>query len=321
MRRACTLFAVLILSLGSIQASAAEKGRIRWITSVYVDAKGVGLKYPEGVACNDDLFVVADTGNSRLIRYAHEDDSVTPEPALRAGKTSPIKVQMTSGGDLYFLDGRDRQIMRMSADGKELQQLEPTGVPSKGDIVPKSFAIDAKDSIYVLDIFSRHVIVLAADGTYDRRVPFPEEHGFITDLTVDANGKIILVDSVEAVVYTAAKGEKQFSRLTESLKEFMNFPARLAVDDDGVIYLVDQHGSGLALIGQDGEFMGRQLGMGWNDRSLYYPAQVCISQSGYVFIADRNNSRVQIYRVGKAKAAKAADEEAAGQDAAGEPSE
>ena len=290
-----------------MQASAADKRRFRWVRSVYVDAKGVGLKYPEGVACTNDQFVVADTGNSRLLRYAYDDESVSPDPPLSVGKTSPIKVQLTSGGDLYFLDGREREIKRMSADGEEVDLFEPKGMPSSGKVVPKSFAIDTSDTVYVLDIFSKHVLVLDADGSYERRVAFPKEYGFLTDVAVDSRGKILVVDAVEAVVYAAAKGEKELSPLSESLKEFVNFPARLSVDQDGLIYLVDQHGSGLALVGQDGAFLGRQLGLGWNDRGLYYPSQICISQSGHVFIADRNNSRVQIFRT-KTRSATPEDE-------------
>ena len=292
MRRTFTVFAVLILLLGATQAFGAEKRRVKWIKSIYVDAKGVGLKYPEGVACTDEFFVVADTGNSRLLRYSYQDDSATAEAAFPVAKYSPIKVQVNSRGDLYFLDGRERQIVGMDADGGEVAPLKPKGLPFSTEIVPKSFAIDDNDQMYILDIFSEYVLVLDADGQFQRRVSFPEKYGFFADLTVDSQGKIYLVDSVDAVVYTAAMGEEQFSPLTESMKEYVNFPTSLSVDGSGVIYLLDKHGSGLALVGQDGAFLGRQLGMGWNESGLYYPSQICISQNGTVFIADRNNIRV-----------------------------
>ena len=96
-----------------------------------------------------------------------------------------------------------------------------------------------------------------------------------------------------------AELQVDFSPLTKSMKEYVNFPTCLAVDSQGVIYLVDQYGSGLALVGADGSFLGRRLGMGWNESGLYFPSQVCINEDGVVFIADRNNSRVQIFRVGE----------------------
>ena len=78
----------------------------------------------------------------------------------------------------------------------------------------------------------------------------------------------------------------------------MNFPTSLSVDESGVIYLVDQYGSGLGLVGQDGSFLGRKLGLGWKDGGLYYPSQLCISRNGSMFIADRGNSRVQLFDIG-----------------------
>jgi hypothetical protein len=81
------------------------------------------------------------------------------------------------------------------------------------------------------------------------------------------------------------------------MKEYMNFPARLAIDDRGVLYLVDQNGSGLGIVGRDGSFLGRKLARGWNESGLYYPSQMCISANGSIFIADRNNSRIQMFKV------------------------
>ena len=296
MRRTFTLLAVLVLALASTQTLAAGKKRIRWIRSVYSDAKGIGLNYPEGIACTDDAFVVADTGNSRLVHYSYEDDVVTPETVLPLPKSSPRKVQLTSEGALYLLDGRERQILSFSPDATESTVLKPRGLPFETAMVPKSFAIDTKDQLYILDIFSENVVVLDAAGQFQRRIPFPKEYGFFSDVTVDAQGRVYLLDSVDAVVYTAALGEKQFSQLTEGMKEYVNFPTNLGVGSGGLLYVVDQHGSGLALVGQDGAFLGRELGMGWGEKGLYYPAQICISRSGNIFIADRNNNRVQIFR-------------------------
>ena len=47
----------------------------------------------------------------------------------------------------------------------------------------------------------------------------------------------------------------------------------------------------------DGSFLGRKLGMGWNDSQLFYPEGVTISDQGDVFIADRENNRVQQFLV------------------------
>jgi len=61
--------------------------------------------------------------------------------------------------------------------------------------------------------------------------------------------------------------------------------------------LSDQYGSGLAIVGRDGTFQGRKFGMGWEDGQLYYPSQLCISNSDTLVIADRDNNRVQVFNI------------------------
>ena len=311
MRRVLASVAAFLLVLGSTQSFGAEKRTIKWVASIYSDANGIGLKHPEGVACTDEYLIVADTGNSRLLRYSFQGETVTMEAEFPLPKSYPIRVHVNSTGDLYFLDGKERRIEIMSATGEEGGLLSYKNLPFSTEVIPKSFTIDRNDRIYLLDVLSRHVLVLEPDGQYLRQVPFPEEHGFFSDLAVDRQGRILLLDGVEAVVYSAARGADQFSRLTESLKAYVNFPTSLSVDESGVIYLVDQYGSGLALVGQDGSFLGRKLSLGWKDGGLYYPSQLCISRNGSMFIADRSNSRVQLFDTGASESVVRPDEAAA----------
>jgi sugar lactone lactonase YvrE len=287
--------AVSFVLFCSLDARAAEAKKLRWVTSVYIDAQGNRLRHPEGVACGRDFFVVADTGNSRLLRYGYRNEIATPEAEFPLPQSSPILVQVDSKGKLYFLDSREQEIGILSAAGEKVGELKPKGVPSKKSLVPKSFKIDRDDNLYILDIFSERVIVLDPEGRYTRHLDFPEEYGFFSDLAIDAVGGILLLDGADAAVYHALPKAESFSPLGSGLKEFMNYPTSLATDESGNLYHADQFGSGLAVVGRDGSFLGRVLGMGWIDSRLYYPSQVCISPGGDVLIADRSNSRVQLF--------------------------
>ena len=59
--------------------------------------------------------------------------------------------------------------------------------------------------------------------------------------------------------------------------------------------LVDQNGMGIASLGLDGSFQGRELGIGWNDGQLFYPGQLCLGSEGDLFVVDRQNNRVQVF--------------------------
>jgi hypothetical protein len=37
--------------------------------------------------------------------------------------------------------------------------------------------------------------------------------------------------------------------------------------------------------------------MGWNEGMFYYPSQISVNEKGEVFVADRGNSRVQIFAI------------------------
>jgi sugar lactone lactonase YvrE len=287
----------LVVAMATAQALGADPRKVRWLTSVYIDAKGVGLLHPEGITCGDDGFVVADTGNSRLLRFGYRKDRVEAEAVYPLPKSYPLRIHANSRGDLYFLDGRERRIARVSPEGAPLGFVKPKGLPSPAEPVPKSFAIGRDDELYLLDVFSSRVLVLDANEQYLRQVPFPEEYGFFTDLAVDPQGRIFLLDAVAGAVYSAPSDADRFTQLAKNLKDYTNFPNSLAIGPKGTLYLVDQYGSGLALVSPDGEFLGRKLGLGWSKSGLFYPAQICINRAGILFIADRSNNRVQLFRV------------------------
>jgi len=286
----------LLLPMKAFSAGAVK---FRHVMSVYNDDKGIELKKPEGVACGDEsLFIVADTGNSRLLRFTFWDKDLAMDAEINVPQlTNPIRVEVNSRGEIYALNGRDRRIVHLSREGEFKGYLEPVGLPSTSSYVPRGFDIDNNDNIYILDIFSERVLILNPDGEYKQQINFPENYGFFSDISVDFKNNIILIDSINAKAFTATLNSKSFSPFTESLKEHMRFPTSLTTDKRGRIFLVDQNGSRIVILGQDGSYLGQMSDMGWKDGLLNYPSQICINNKGNIFIADVNNQRVQIFSI------------------------
>ena len=134
-------------------------------------------------------------------------------------------------------------------------------------------------------------------GKYVRQLELPEGPVFFSDLAVDPGGAVFLLESVAPMVYKAGKDAKTFSPFTPKLDEYMNFPTSIVMDKRGIMYLADTNGSGVVVIGQDGTFRGRPVVFGWNDGLVRYPSQLSVTEAGYLFIADKENSRVQIFTV------------------------
>jgi sugar lactone lactonase YvrE len=289
----------VILSLFSTPAIVlnAETVKFRHLLSVYSDDKGSGMKQPEGVACSEkSLLVVSDTGNGRLLRYTFQERALKTESEIKVPQlTYPLRIQINSKGEIFVLDGKKRRILRLTPAGEFKGYVDPQGLPSSPAMVPRSFKIGTNDTIYILDIFGERVIELSPDGKYQKHLEFPRDHGFLSDLAVDSKGNLFLIDSTQAVIFSSVKETKAFSSLTKNLRSYLNFPTSLATDARGRIYIVDENGGGIVILGQDGSFMGRQLSMGWMDGLVYYPTQICVNEKGEIFIADRGNNRVQIF--------------------------
>lgn len=285
------MIASMILA-AAIGSQAAEPLKFRQVAPIYVDGKGAGIRQPEGVACRGNVLVVADTGNGRLLRYTIAGESWTPGGEIVLPQLpSPIRVDVNSKGEIFALDGQSRKIARVAVSGEFLGYVATPG-EVQGTIVPRSFRIDRDDNLYILDVLSARVLMLDPSGKILREIPFPKEYGFFSDLAVDPGGSILLLDSVRKRVFKVAKNSLSAVPLTESLKEEAYFPVAIATDKQGTIFLVDQNGSGVVILGQDGTFRGRRLSMGWKEGFLRYPAEMCVTENGTAFIADRGNSRV-----------------------------
>jgi len=292
MTKNIVLITILLLPVPTL---GAEVMQLKHAASMYADAKGTKIKEPEGIACRGKSpFIVSDTGNDRLLPYIVQADG-TIKPGEEIKVPYPQHARINSQGDIFVVDGKQHRILRLSAAGESKGYFEPAGLPAPQEWIPKNIAIDTADNVYILDVFSYRVIIASPDGKFQRQIGLPASDGFFSDLTVDSQGTIFLLNSVTATVYAAARDAAAFTPLTTGLKEYVSFPAALAADQM-FIYVVDQNGGGIIIVGKDGSFKGRKLRMGWKEGELRYPSDICLDDQGNVFIADRGNNRVQMYR-------------------------
>lgn len=288
---------LVTLTIASLPWSSFAAGaKVQLHTTEYNDEKGGQLLTPEGVACNDTTLFVADSGNGRVLRYSFQDGTVKGGAELKSPQLPyPVSVQQIAGGGLLVLDGKLHRVGRLGADGAFAGFLDPQDVPAPAPI-PRSFRVDAQGAIYLNDAAGRRVVVLDAAGRYQRQLPFPADAAHIADMDIDNRGAITLVDSINARVFQIQKEGTQFTPLTPTLHDYLDFPVAISHDLQNRIYLIDQNGAALVSLGPDGSFQGRQLNLGTKPSFLSYPSGLCISRGGDLFIADRDNNRFQHFR-------------------------
>jgi sugar lactone lactonase YvrE len=289
-----SLLAVL-LAAGSARA---EPVGFTFEQSIYQDAKEAPLRSPEGVACSDTALVVADTGNKRLLTFKLTAGRLSLGTEVKLTQlTYPTRLQLDSKGGIVALDGKTRKIVRMDPKGVYASTVEVKGVANASSVIPGSFKLDASDALYLLDVAGRRVLVLDAGGTVTRQLELPKA-GEFTDLAVDLAGTIFVVDGVNAALWSAERNATAFAVITKGMKDKMNFPVSMLANK-GKLFLVDQYGNGVVTLGIDGSYQGRQLAIGWNDGTVYYPSQLCITEGGEAFLADRYNNRVQYFTLAR----------------------
>jgi len=292
---AALLAAALIL--GHLRLTAAETAKFRYLTAVYFDEKGAGLMLPEGVACDaKGQVLISDTGNDRLLRFTFQNKTVSGGSEIKIPEMSaPSTVQLNSKGEIYALTGKERRIVHLSPEGAFKDVLSFDGVPPPATIVPKSFTIDSADNIYLLDVFSARVLVLNPKGEFQRALALPDDTGFVSNLAVDATGSILVVDSINRRILSAGKDATAFAAIGGDLRESLNTLPTGMTAYKGTIFIVEGSGGSIASFGRDGSFLARQLTEGRKEGSLNHPSQICINDKDEVFIADRDNSRIQVF--------------------------
>lgn len=298
MKRTIKYILILLLLMGmSVPASVYAAARLIHTTSVYKDNKEGPINHPEGVGCNDQsIFIVADSGNGRLVKYQLSGDTIQDGSGIRvSGISHPTHIEIAPSGDILVLDGTTHRLVRVGANGDPMGAVEPAGLTGPSDMVPRSFTVGKDGSIYILDVFGERVIVTDNSGKLLKQMRFPAEYGFMSDISVGPLGGVFLLDSVGAKVYAWDEQNGKFGALTGEMREYMDFPSNFIVDGKGNFYIVDHNAGGVVILGRDGSYQGRQLSMGWNEGLLRYPTQICANSKGEVFIADRSNNRVQVF--------------------------
>ncbi|GFO70430.1 hypothetical protein GMLC_40090 [Geomonas limicola] len=296
--RSFVLWSLFVLTtLYPLGCYGADALKLRYLATILGDIKETGLKKPEGVACDDQgLIVIADTENGRLVRYVLQDNTLKGGTEIKVQEVVfPVRVQLNSKGNIFVLDGQLRKVAQLTPEGAFAGYLTPQGV-NPPLVVPKSFKLDGRDNVYLLDIGGERVLQLDPSGKLLSQIPFPKNYGAISDLALTSGGDVLILDSAKSTVYIAKKENPQFTPFTKGLQDYLNFATNmLTTTRSADIYLMDQDGGAIVILGPDGLFKGRQLAMGWRNGQLYYPQQMCINKNGDVVIADRGNSRVQIF--------------------------
>ena len=166
---------------------------------------------------------------------------------------------------------------------------------------PSGVAVDSMDRVYVYQRLGPPVVVFDRDGQYvkswERRdgVPLDAHHIHIgPDDTVYLTDR----DAHQVLIYDT-DGNLQRSLGTRdraAMQAPFNHPADVCVAPSGELYVADGYGnSSVHRFSADGDHISSFGSPGSGPGQFRVPHSVSVSQDGRIYVADRENNRVQVF--------------------------
>ncbi len=252
-------------------------------------------EYSHPAIDSDGNLYIADQANDRIRKILADGTILTVAgsgrtgfdgdggPALNAALFSPIAVAVDQAGNLYIVDQDNDRVRKVSLDGTintivgDGNPTAEAGAGNGGPAAraslngPSGIALDPSGNLYVSDTFIDQV----------RKVT---PAGIITAFAGDGTDAGFGGDGFRAVF------------------ALLDFPAGLAVDAAGNVYIADQHNNRIRKVSPDGiitTFAGNGDAAFSGDggpavnASLNYPADVALDAAGNLYIADQRNNRIR----------------------------
>ena len=108
------------------------------------------------------------------------------------------------------------------------------------------------------------------------------------------NNRIWALEQQEKAVYVFSMSGKQERKIKLPSHE-IDFPRSIAIDENGMLYILDRHRSAIAVFDDNGQFKYRFLQEGQARGQLYYPIEIKFDPWGRLCVMEEGNGRVQVF--------------------------
>jgi DNA-binding beta-propeller fold protein YncE len=275
-------------------------------------------------------------GTLAVVAGNGESGAATPGPATSSALRAPIDVAADAAGDFYIADGTSMEIDKVTPGGTlsliagDGQAGPPTPGPATSSDLsfPTAVAVDNQGNIYIADSMNDVVEKVTPSGTLSiiagkvgqtaPPTPGPATSSDISPwgLAVDSAGNVYITDNIETNTSTAAYVLKVTPGGTLSIfagtgligsptpgpatsSEF-NFPAGLAVDASGNLYISDTYANVISKVTPSGTLsilagngmMAAPVPGPATSSPLNNPAGIAVDGNGELYIANEGSNDV-----------------------------
>jgi hypothetical protein len=230
---------------------------------------------PQGVAVDVNYIYVADTENHRVQIFNRNTLAyvATIGGSYGTGNNQfkfPTDVAVDAAGNIYVADYANKRVQQYNSNRVYQRTYGTTGVSyvAANDrfYYPEGVAVGPDGSIYVVEGYGHRLVKLNAAGVPQWTVgeagqPGDDNahFGYLRDVAVGPDGRIYTVEAWGSARYAPGSNHR------------------------------------LQIFNPDGSYYGGFGGYGSGNYQFIAPHGIAIDQAGKVYIADRDNHRVQIY--------------------------
>lgn len=185
--------------------------------------KDIGLNKPEDLFIKDGNLFIADTGNSRIVKYNMVSGKTT---YLGEGLLSaPTGICAGRDGKIYVADFGKSEIIILAADGSVLKSIKRPSdqiYGNKSIFKPKKVAVDSFGNIYAV-----------SEGTFEGILQFDDKGEFNGFFGANQSGKLSVFERIRDLIFTEEQKAKLFFRNPPNI-------VNLDAGNDDLIYSVTQ---------------------------------------------------------------------------------
>lgn len=222
-----------------------------------------------------------------FVRGEDENEDVVRPMAVAVDNKDRVIIADSGRGRVHIFDRQTSEYSYIRSAELESLQL-PVGV-----------ATDAKGNIYVADGEHGKIFVFKPDGSYDSDLDSPKWLMRPSGLAIDkARQRLYVADtpSHDVKVFDLEKRAvlKTIGERGDQNGEF-NYPAFVAVDKAGRLYVTDALNSRIQVFDLDGRFLMAFGKKGDGTGDLSAPKGVGVDSEGHIYVADADFDNLQIF--------------------------
>lgn len=263
---------------------------------------GVDTPLAVAVSPRGDRIYIAEGSGERRILVLTEDGTLIGylmPPSSRPGLRMPASLAVDSRGVIYAVDRLRLAVDMYNSRGQWLGLLDPESRSLRWE--PAGISLDSKGNVYITNSAdgAPRVVVFSKEGKQIARFGTDLELNFPTSVAVADNGFMYVSDSNRGKVAVFGPEGKLMGSVGKAVgDELLSIPRGVALDNRGRLYVIDAIDHAIKvwdITASPERFLFRVGDLGFSDAQFRYPNSIWEDGKGHLFIADRDNGRVQVW--------------------------